>query len=130
MAGNYGVDLTNCKIGGVVPYVDEEIPIVVCPYCGRAGLNLFGEIGIFSHVISFQCADEPHNSWWCAPFWSSDLCREDGGRWSISWPAIGLPNRIRHPKEPADAWTQEQIDTLKSAFESGFAHGPTAYSID
>lgn len=114
MSNSYTVDLTN-NLGNIVPYVDEEIEVTICPFCGRAGLNLLEEIGIFSHVISFNCDDTPDNSQWHGPFWSSDLCQE-GGIFSISYPAVAIKTRIRHKSEPE--WTDEQMDALKNSFEA------------
>ena len=123
-----GIDFTNEEIGTIIPYVDTDLQISLCPFCGRNGLDLRTEIGIITHVLNFVCDDLPENSRWHAPFWSSDVCREGNGRWSISYPAIALPNRIKHPKEPT--WTDKQIIALKEAMDSGFKFGPTAYGLD
>jgi len=121
----FGVDFTNEVIGNTVPYVDKMIEITKCRFCDRAGLDLLDEIGIISHVIQFSCEDEPHNSWWTGPFWSSDICHEDG-RCVIAYPAIALRNRIKHPLEPI--WTEEQISILRDAMKNGA--GPTGYALE
>ena len=121
MNNGYTADITNLEIGMQINYAGEVMTISVCPLCGRVGLDLLSEIGIVSHVLSFQ-SDDPTCLAWRAPFWSSDLCHEDG-RWTISYPAIDISTRIKHKDEPE--WTREQIDALKDAIMSG--KGSTGY---
>lgn len=121
-SNGFSVDFTTNAAGTVVPYSHTDMELSACPFCGRVGLDLFEEIGIFSHVLSFQCADRPENSRWMPVFFSWDLCHYDG-RWTISWPAIGMAGRVKRLGEPD--WTAEQVDALKTAFESGFKFGPT-----
>ena len=124
MNNGYTADITNLEVGGWVNYAGEIMVVSVCPFCGRAGLDLLSEIGIVSHVLSFQC-DNPTSLAWRAPFWSSDLCHTDG-QWTIAYPAIDMPTRIKHKGEPV--WTQEQIDALRDAIINGTS--PTGLQLE